>query len=84
VQAAHPAAQAVQAVSTVGVQATVWYCPAAQVVHALQVTPSPVNPALHAQLKLPALFEHSALALQPPLLVAHSSMSMQPAAPPPV
>jgi hypothetical protein len=53
-------------------------------VHALQVTPSPVNPALHAQLKLPALFEHSALALQPPLLVAHSSMSMQPAAPPPV
>jgi hypothetical protein len=58
--------------------------PAAQVVHALQTTPVPVNPALHAQPKLPGLFEQSAFAEQFAVPAVHSSMSVQPPAPPPM
>jgi 3-methyladenine DNA glycosylase AlkC len=83
-QAAQPAGQAEQAVSVVALQAAFWYCPAAQVAQALQTTPSPVNPGLQAQLKLPALFVQFALAEQLDVPAAHSSMSAQPPAPPPV
>jgi hypothetical protein len=53
-------------------------------VHALQTTPVPVNPVLHAQPKLPGLFEQSAFAEQFAVPAVHSSMSVQPAAPPPM
>lgn len=83
-QAAQPAGQAVQTVSLVAVHALAWYWPIAQVVQALHVTPSPVNPDLHPQTKLPAVFEQFALAEQFAEPVAHSSMSTHPPAPPPV
>jgi hypothetical protein len=82
-QAAHPAGQAVQAVSVVAVQAAVWYWPALHVVQALHVTPSPVNPGLQAQVKLPAVLEQIALVEQLAVPAAHSSMSTQPPVPPP-
>ena len=73
-----------QAVSVVALHAAVWNWPAAQVVQSLQTTPSPVNPGLQAQLKLPALLVQLALAEQLDVPAAHSSMSTQPPAPPPV
>jgi len=84
VQAAQPVGQAVQTVSAVAAQALPWYWPVAQVVHALHVTPSPVNPDLHPHVKLPAVFEQFAFAEQFAEPVAHSSMSTHPPAPPPV
>ena len=43
----------------------------------VQVTPSPVKPALQAQVREPGVLVQVALAEQPPLLVLHSSMSTQ-------
>src|SRR5512142_635080 len=43
----------------------------------VQVTPSPVKPALHTQMRLPGVLVQVASALQPPLLVAHSLTSVQ-------
>ena len=72
--------QAAQVASAVAVQAAVWYWPAAQVVQALQTTPVPVKPGLHAQVKLPATLVQLAFAEQLSVSVAHSSMSVQPRA----
>jgi len=83
-QVAQPAGQAPQVASVVAVQAAVWYWPAAQVVQALQTTPSPVNPVLHPQLKPPGVFEQPAFVEQFAVPALHSSMSTQPPAPPPV
>jgi hypothetical protein len=43
----------------------------------VQVTPSPVNPGLQAQVDPPSVFPQSAFGLQPPLFVAHSFTSVQ-------
>ncbi len=43
----------------------------------VQVVPSPVNPFLQVQVRLPAVFEQVAFTSQPPLAVAHSLMSVQ-------
>ena len=83
-QVAQPAGQAPQVASVVAVQAAVWYWPAAQVVQALQTTPSPVKPVLHPQVKLPGVFEQSAFVEQFAVPALHSLMSTQPPAPPPV
>ena len=40
-----------------------------------QLNPFPVYPALHEHVKLPGMFEHSAIELHPPLFASHSLTS---------
>lgn len=43
----------------------------------VHVTPSPMKPALQAQVREPTVFVHVAFALQPPFPVRHSFTSTQ-------
>ena len=44
--------------------------------HGEHVIPSPENPVLQVQLKLPGVFVQFALTLHPPLFIEHSSISI--------
>ena len=70
------AVHAPHAVFVVAVHAALCQVPAAHTVHAVHVRPLPYVPALHAQVRLPVVFVHVALPLQPPLAVWHSFTSV--------